>query len=387
MEGAQNTAAPGKLHPTEPMKDFFWPCFLQTQIKVVNKSKYGFELILPGYKYEPTNEMKTRKEKPEVPNPSPSPETREGEANTAQSNSVDFEELDRLFGKVKKLKGKIKLVSDFDDQITDSPQLRKRPPQGRGKAKRNQTPNLDDSSSFRSSDSKIDEENSESLDNYDRRYKIKTDGRRPENQATKDRVVGQNSKAGQARLHQASSAQNPASKDRGNSKPTIIPLPVKTPVIIVQSSKGEWPLISCLRDLILHDIFSTDRMKLFTEFELDIVLRILRLRYKGAEYFRYPSRTKNINPENNKCNVKFLNEKKLLGEFWPMIMDEIKNRRNIWRVEKEESVIAIFNIYHKNVYYKEIEERTSQALFSQVENGDVALLINLYAELYLNFPP
>lgn len=387
MEITKNTSLQNIHYPSRSMNPFTWPAFVPSQIAVVNKSKYGFELILPGYKAEPTNEKRPAREETQIPKASQIPAVRETEENTTNSNSVDFEELDRLFGKINKLKGKVTHNSDYFDMLYESPQLRKRPPQVKGKGRGQATPTEEDSDTFHSTYSKFHEENSESVDKYDRRYKMKSEARKQENQISKDRVNGHNSKTNQAKAPQASSAQNPNTKDRINSKPTIIPVPIKVPVAASQSSRGEWCLISCLRDLILHDIFSTERMRHFTEFELDIVLRILRLRYKGAEYFRYPSRTKNINAENNKCNVKFLNEKKLLGEFWPMIMDEIKNQRNLWREEKEESVIALFNIYHKEIYYSEIQERTPQTLFAQVEKGDIALLVNLYAELYLNFPP
>lgn len=387
MESYINTSQARATLPSQNQDPFSWPAFFSSQVKVVNKSKYGFELILPGYMNEPA-EVNAAEKKivPEQSEEQVAPGQVDQEDSNLGTSQIDFEEIDKLFSKINKFNNRTTPTYDSYGLLDDSPRLKKRPPQGRGRGRGGFGSRIDeDSDTFRSTFSKFHEENSESQDISRGRYKTRADARKHENAKTTERLNGQYIKISQRKATQASSTQKINVKDRVKAKPTIIPLPQKA-IMGSQMARGEWQLVGCLRDLILHDSFSTERMKNFNELELDIVLRILRLRYKGAEYFRYPSRTKNINPENNKCYGKFLNEKKLLGEFWPLVIDEIKVQKHIWRSEKDGAVTSLFNYYHRKVFYSELKERTSPSLFAQVEGGDDALLVNLFAEMYLNFP-
>lgn len=373
-------------HSQQLATGFAWPMFLPNGCHISRKSDYGFEIVLPGFSTlkEGREFYQENQNSSKIPEQQ-KPEELIDENEERNGSAVDYNELDRLFSKMNSFSGKLTTKYNTYGVFDENSSLVKRPPRVAGRTKNSKEQYLpEDSTPTRSSYSKRQDDFSESIEkSVSRPRPVRV------NQVSTRRTRRSQLRQGTDRQTQPASSANQirenGRKTRSRRSPVRINFkPSNQNSMIVN---GEWVLIEFLRELILRDEFRSDLMKLFNDVELDVSYRILRMRYKGAEYFRFPARIKNINPENNKCNSKFLNEKKLLGEVWPWIIDELKNTKQLWQENKDEAVAEIFKIYHKPYYMDEIKKEINDtALISQINKGDDVLLVNLFAEIYLGYP-
>lgn len=176
----ERLAGPGH-HPTLSA----WPSFYQSQVRVVNTTKYGFELILPGFEVSPKDlkdEVKRQRhqkspEKVSQPTKVTAYQPKEDDDESAAS----FGELDKLFKKVRKFNDRTIPSFESNGASEDDSQLRKRPPQLRRRRRgyyesRSDQDSQDDQSEAGSS--KTQEEHSESAGMNLRRYRTRRDARR-----------------------------------------------------------------------------------------------------------------------------------------------------------------------------------------------------------------
>lgn len=385
MNKTNGTEETNKIPQYRPT-DFAWPTFLPGMCHIGKKTEYGFDIYLPGY----SKPKEVREGSLEKQNVEKQPTKIAGEDETKDDERekgtvIDYDELDRLFSKMNSFNGKLTTKYSTYGVIDHSPNLSKRPPRAKDLARRGRDqPGADKSTPTRSSYSKMHDDVSDSFENVETRTKNVAKGQVGARNGQRVRAV-----LGTTRHSQPASSANHLRQRglRSAARRSPVRIPFRQDQNENVNSRGEWILIDFIRELVLKDNFKPDLMKMFNEVELEIAYRILRMRYKGAEFFRFPSRIKNINPENNKCNIKFMNEKKLLGEVWPWIIDELKNFKQLWQVDKDEAIVEVFKVYHKPIYMDDIlREVNDNTIRSLVKEGNDTLLVNLFAELYLGFP-
>ena len=356
---------------------FFWPSALLPGHVVTKFNKFGFELILPGYSQRSLEVESNLAPVTFSPHLS-SVNHHESHENVGHGAKVDFDGIDRLFKKLKGFDGKLTIQKGFGFEESN---LVKRPPNQKGRH-REESDSVETSTVY-SSYSRIFEGASASQEKGFNKSQLQT-----KEKETKIRTR----------------SKNPPTK-------IVLPMPPpdKTPLSrsdrylrILERERlhkvnqreedekkvlGEQGLIDILKAIVLHDLVNSDSLKKLSDFDRDLVLKLIRLRYKGAELMRYPFKSRNFSAYNTRSHFRLVNEKKLLGEMWPLLIDQLKKIKNIWRNNKDDEIIDIFKIYHRQFYEEKIKLKLEPQALKELDDNDDTLLVNLFAEFFLGFRP
>ena len=329
----------------------------------VKPSKYGFEIFLPNNN-ESTLEVPLTSHLlcpiKQIPNDS----FKQVDLENISPSNIDFNEIDSLFNKLKNYNGKLASLKRFNlsNQNTN---LEKRPP-------------IIENRRLRSKDS-ADTSTVVSTCSYN--YGLSSGSTQAATSKTVQlSAVKRDSTAGTNRRHRDAAAYK---KTSCNNKDDEARIPASRRP---RSDLGEWILVDFVKKLIFGDEVNSEIMKKFDEMELEIAQKIIRLRYKGAtEKIKYSTKSKNFSAFNTRCNFRFVNEKKLLGDIWPFIIDNLKKSRSLWQTDKEQEIIQLFRTFHKSIFLEPIRKGVDKNLSEQLKRGNDALLINLFSELYLGY--
>lgn len=355
----------------------FWPSSMLASHVVAKKSKFGFELILPNFKQGSLEVEGSQQPGFFSPHLSSKQAPDYQQADRSADSNIDFDSLDRLFSKLNSFDGKFTGHKRYGLHEGDS-NLEKRPPVIKTRQRREADSR--DSSTINTTYSRLYDGASESEDT-------------PFN------------KLGRPRKERGT-----RTRGRGRNIPTTIVLPKRPADKIIPRRRGyhqntlergkpsrvnnaeeergtvsEFTFVEFVKQIVFNDELNSETFKRLSEKEQEIVLKIVRLRYKGAENLKFPLKIKNFASYNTRCNLRFVNEKKLLGEVWPLIIDQLKKVRNLWRTDKDQEIIQLFKTYHRSLYIQEIKKKVDRSLSEQLDEGNDVLIINLFAELYLGY--
>lgn len=375
------------------IEGFVWPMFPPNSVQIAKKTKYGFEIVLPSYvSHQEIEDHSASKSEIQADGKGVPFSQEETGSETTRQSQIDFDELDRLFNKVNSFNGNLTTKYSRYHEFQEPSSLCKRPPRGlskqpsrpsgRGRGRYARVESKRVIPTNNSSNSKVSNDCCELEENSVNNHRT--------NRTSRTNQIGSRSRPLKAGIANSTSRLPRTTTAKGTSgNPKRSPPKTSNQDVEVKriQPNREWILVEFLRQLILEDKFSGDLMRSFSELELDIAYRVLRMRYNGAEYFRFPSRTKNINAHNNKCNMKFTNEKKLLGEIWIWVIDEIKNRKHLWKKDKEEAILELFKIFHKPEYLQGVRNEVNDpAIIELINEGDEVVILNLFAEQCLDYP-
>lgn len=355
----------------------FWPSSMLASHVVAKKSKYGFELILPNMTRGSLEVEGSQKQGFFSPHLSTMRTPDCQQSDKSPDSNLDFDSLDNLFRKLNSFDGKFTGHKRYGLFERDS-NLEKRPPVMRTRHRRE--PDSRDSSTIITTYSKLHDDLSESEETsfnksgYPKKERgTRTRGRKRNIPTTivfpkppADKVAGRR----RGYNHNTLDKEKPARVNHTEGE---------------NGTLGEFTFVEFVKQIVFNDELNSDAFKRLSDQEQEIVLKIVRLRYKGAENLKFPLKIKNFASYNTRCNLRFVNEKKLLGEIWPLIIDQLKKVRNLWRTDKEQEIIQLFRTYHRSLYIQEIKKKVSQNLSEQLDDGNDVLLINLFAELYLGY--
>lgn len=356
---------------------FFWPSALLPGHVVTKCNRFGFELILPGYSQR-SLEVES--------NPAPvtfsphlsSVNHHETNENSGLGSKVDFDGIDRLFKKLKGFDGKLTIQKGFGFEEGN---LGKRPPNQKGKLKEDSE--SVETSTVYSSYSRIFEGasasqekgfNKSQLQTKEKENKLKTRNRNPPTKIVLPMPPPDKAPLSRSDRHLRileRERQNKANQRDEEDKKFL----------------GEQGLIDILKAIVFNDVVNSDSLRKLSDFDRELVLKLIRLRYKGAELMRFPFKSRNFSTYNTRSHFRLVNEKKLLGEMWPSIIDQLKKIKNIWRHNKDDEIIDLFKIYHKQPYQEKIKVRLEPQALKELDENDDTLLVNLFAEFYLGFRP
>lgn len=356
-----------------------WPSGTLAGHLVSNRSKFGFEVTLRPFTTERSLEVEG----------SPGPvsfsqqlstgplESRQPEESLA--SGIDFESLERLFSKVNAFDGRLTLSKRFGE-LPNGSSLTKRPPTlGRRRKLEVET---GDSSTIHSSYSMLFDDRSESQDasfnksgHLGREKESRPKGRARDN-STKITLPPP---SGMGILARSERIQRKNVKER-----QVKTYPKEDDEL---KAFSEQAFIEFIKQLILNDEFSSDEYKKLPDIEKEIILKIIRCRYKDAENWKFPFKAKSLAACNTKNSLRFVNEKKLIGDIWPLIIDLLKKLKSLWKADKEQETILLFRTYHKPYFKDEIRHKVDASLAEQIDQGNDVLLGNLFAEFYLGYRP
>lgn len=355
----------------------YWPNALLSGHVVTKCNKFGFEVILPGYPQRPLEVEGNPPPRTFSPQLSSVHQHDSMPVNGLES-AVDFDSIDRLFKKLKGFDGKLTIQKGFGIGETN---LTKRPPNP--KTRQRQEPDSNDTSTVYSSYSRLYERSSVSPDRGFNKTGI----------AVKEKETRVRSKA-----------KNPPTK-------IVLPMPPGEKAPLSRSDRhlrilererqlrhhskdeddkkylGDQGLTDILKQIVFYDEVVSDSLKKLSEFDRELVLKVIRLRYKGAELMRYPFKTKNFSTYNTRSHFRLVNEKKLLSEMWPLIIDQLKKLKNIWRKDKDDETVDLFKAYHMQHYEQKILQKLDGVAFKEIDEDREILMVNLFAELYLSYRP
>ena len=352
-----------------------WSNHLLGSQLVANRNKFGFEIILPNY-FQGSLEVEGI---PHQPSFSPHLSTAPQEALHFESpaeTKVDFETLDRLFNKLNSFDGRLTVQKTYG-LLGKGTTLTKRGPLGRNRLTLDEQSG--DSSTIYSSYSRIYDEQSES------------------NELSFNKTAN------------VAKEKDLKPKPKGKNIPTKIVIPQMPPDRITTTRgerhiktlererqakinakeederrfMGEMSFIESVKQIIFNDEVNSEILKKLIGVEQEIVLKIVRLRYKGAENFKFPFKNRNFAAYNTRCNFRFVNEKKLVGDIWPSIIDQLKKLRGLWRTDKDQEIVQLFKTYHKCLHVEELKKKVEPNLAEQINEGCDVLQLNLFAELVL----
>lgn len=358
-------------------QSFYWPNALLSGHVVTKSNKFGFEVILPGYPHRSLEVESPHQPMTFSPHLS-SVHQGELQGDEGSDSQVDFEGIDRLFNSLGRFNGKLTMRKGLGFEEAS---LVKRPPRYKGRLRNDA--DSEDTSTVYSSYSRPFEGKSESHEGGFNKTGHQKKQSEIANQAKgkypPTRIVLPLPPSEKAPLSRSDRHQRVMERERN-----LRTLPKEDDD---QRAASDHTFTEVLRAMVFHDDVNSDAIKKLSDLDRELVLKIIRLRYKGAELLKFPFKTKKFASYNTKSHLRLFNERKLLGEMWPLLIDQLKKMRNVFRSDKDEETVDLFRVYHKKYFEEKIRQKLDEATLKELDDDNDALLVNLFAELYLSSRP
>jgi hypothetical protein len=140
-----------------------------------------------------------------------------------------------------------------------------------------------------------------------------------------------------------------------------------------------------IRALVLEDrLEQQECIAKCEEAVLDMLAFIVKQRYTGTEYFKFPYKNKVISSKNNKINFKMSNEKKCLPDAWKLVVEEVRRAKNL-SADPSRQTIELFLLYFQNKN-EALRQKYPQQLRGLSKDEELNMLVCLYGEEYLDLP-
>lgn len=357
----------------------YWPNSLLSGHLVTKCSRYGFEVVLPGYQRKNLEVDRQQGTRTFSPNLSPGDRTGQQSEDSVDGN-VDFGNLDSLFNKLNKFDGRLTIDKGFGLADTN---LTKRAPKHRGRGKPHQEIDSAETSTVYSSYSRI----FDGQTTPEEEVTNKNQSSNKDKEAVRRRAKPQTSKAAFSQ-----SAVEKTQLSRSDRHQRVLARERQSKAVAKLEAEGQKSLndqayADLLKAMIYQDDVNSEVLKRLNRTDRDLFLKVFRLRYKGAELMEFPFKIKNFSSFNTKCHARLCNERKLLGEIWPQIIDQMKRMKDIWKNDKDEETVDLFKEYHQKLFEDKIKEKIDPTTLKELEGQSDILLTNLFAEVILNCRP
>ena len=182
------------------------------------------------------------------------------------------------------------------------------------------------------------------------------------------------------------SKRKPLLSNRVGSAPPVQPQSTKITLPKLAAKKASQSFVKeAFRLLILNDSMNQQEcMSKCEESDLEALAFVVKQRYTGTEYFKFPYKNKVISPENNKINFKVSNEKKCLPEIWKLVVEEIRKNKNL-HADPNRQTIELFMQFHKDKN-EVLRQKYQQQLKGLNKDEELNMLMCLYGEEFLDLP-
>jgi hypothetical protein len=137
--------------------------------------------------------------------------------------------------------------------------------------------------------------------------------------------------------------------------------------------------------MISEDMIDYDKKEKMNSFGDEMVLKVASARYIGAEQ-RLKLPLKQVTTVNHKLGHKISSEKKCIPEVWPIALESLSKFKKIKTDSREEMQREIFNIYHRKLVENSLVTRFGAEFQDKDDDEFSCVLMNLFAEHYLNLP-